>query len=110
MNELVTPQNITFTVGMISLLFVVYHYFKNPQIDIEKKDALMQQQIKITAEITDTKFKELQANFLQLLAQNQNHIHTLDTKVDALTERIASNNKELVRLSTIIDERIPKKS
>ena len=41
--------------------------------------------------------------------KSNNHIHTVDTKVDKVQEIIASMGKEITKLGTIIEERIPKK-
>ena len=109
METLFTASNITFTLGLLAILFSVYSYFKTPQVDAEKKDALLAQQVQWQTEATEKKFTEMNERFNGLLLQSNNHIHTLDTKIDALIDRHSSNTKELVRLSTIIEERIPRK-
>ena len=40
----------------------------------------------------------------------QNHIHTVDTKVDVLKGEVADLKGAVIRLTTIIEERIPKKN
>ena len=40
MDDILTTSNITFVLGLLGIVFSVYHFFKNPQIDIEKKQAL----------------------------------------------------------------------
>jgi hypothetical protein len=91
-----------------------------PQKDEDKKASLLAQQIQWEKEATAERFKNMQESselrFSQmqdtnkdLLLQSNNHIHTVDTKVDAMGQTMLTLTKELVRLGTIIDERIPKK-
>ena len=39
----------------------------------------------------------------------QNHTHTVDTKVDKLIDAVVKAELGIVRLATVIEERIPKK-
>ena len=105
----ITPSEITFAIGIIGTIFAVYKYFKNPQIEIEKKDALLEQQVQNNSEIAEKRFKDIQDNFNGLLLQSNNHIHTVDTKVDFLTKTVNDMGKDIIKLSTIIEERIPRK-
>lgn len=109
MADWLTPSNIMFVLGVIAIMFSVYRYFRDPQVASEKKDALLAQQVNWTAEATDRRFKDIQESFQQLLLQSNNHIHTVDTKVEALGGAMIQMGKEIVKLSTIIDERIPAK-
>lgn len=96
-------------VGLIGVIFTIYKYFRDPQVSSDKKDALLAQQVQWSAEATERRFKEINESFQGLLLQSNNHIHTVDTKVEALHEVITNMGKEIVRLGTIIEERIPKK-
>jgi hypothetical protein len=110
MNEnLLTIPNVVFALGIIGTIFTVYNYFKDPQISGEKKDALLAQQVQWQIEGTERRFKEIQESFNGLLLQSNNHIHTVETKVDAQTCTIAAMGIEIAKLTTIIEERIPKK-
>ena len=60
MDSLITPQNITFTLGILGILFGVYNYFRNPQIDGDKKDALLAQQVQWQIETNERRFTEIQ--------------------------------------------------
>lgn len=95
--------------GLIGIIFTIYHYFKNPQIKGEKFDALLKQQVEFICKINEERFKGIQANFIELLSQNKNHIHTIDIKVDKLSGITEDLSKAIVKLETIIEERIPKK-
>lgn len=109
MNELLTPSNTLFVLALLTILFQVYKYFRDPQTANDKKDALLGQQLKSSSESVDMRFKTMQDNFSALLLQSNNHIHTVDTKVDVLVSTISQLGKDVVKLSTIIEERMPRK-
>lgn len=107
-------------IGLLGILFGVFHYFRNPQIDSEKREALMKQKMdwqtegndrrfKEIIDMSDRQFKNMQENFKDLLLQSNNHVHTVDTKVDALQGIVIGMGQEIVKLGTIIEERFPKK-
>lgn len=102
-------QDFVFVLGIAGVVFGIYQYFKNPQISEDKKSALLAQQVKYTAESVEERFILMQKNFESLLLQSNNHIHTVDTKVDTLAADMTQMSREIVRLATIIEERIPKK-
>lgn len=93
--DYLNPQNITFVIGLLGILFTVYNKFTVPQINSDKTDALLMQQL-----------SDLQTDVINL---RDNHIHSLDVKLDLTTESINKINVEVARLSVIIEERIPKK-
>jgi hypothetical protein len=109
MTDLLTPQNITFTLGVLAIIFSVFRYFKDPQVADDKKAALLSQQVQWAQEASERRFKDIQDNFNALLLQSNNHIHTVDIKVDSLATTMAAMSNEVTKLSTIIEERIPKK-
>jgi len=108
----ITTDTLSFLMGIlgvIGILFAVYSYFRNPQVDGDKRDALLAQQIKFFIEGTERRFKEVQESFNSLLLQSNNHIRTVDTKVDGLGTDMNLMRNEITRLATIIEERMPKK-
>ena len=109
MESILTPSNVMFALGIIGILFSVYRYFKDPQTKSEQTDALMKQQIDWQMTATEKRFASMQESFNSLLLQSNNHIHTVDTKVDKVNEAMIEMGKSIVQLSTIINERIPKK-
>ena len=109
MESVLTPPNIMFVMNLLGIMFLVYNSFKNPQVAGEKKDALLAQQVQWMVEASDRKFKEMQDSFQSLLLQSNNHIHTVDTKVENLSGTVSGLGNEITKLGTIIDERIPKK-
>lgn len=109
MEGLINPSNIVFVIGLLGTLFGVYHYFRNPQIDSDKRDALIEQRMKFYGESTDRRFSDMQKQITDSQQLANNHIHTIDTKVDEVNKNLAAMGKEITRLATIIEERIPKK-
>lgn len=111
--DLLTADNLTIVLGfitIISVLFAIYIYFKDPQTAEEKKAALLAQEVRYTSESTDRRFADVQKSITDAFALGQNHIHSVDVKVDALTAKVSGMQSDIVRLATIIDERIPKRT
>ena len=106
-------QDFVFVLGIIGVIFGVYQYFRNPQIAEDKKAALLAQEVKTTSTSVEQRFESMQKNFEGLLLQSNNHIHTLDIKIDAMNDAMnkamTDMRVEVATLSTIINERIPKK-
>lgn len=114
------------------MIFTIYNSFKNPQTKIEKdqikaeedlkdkatilsqqevesKAQLLAQQVQWEKEANEKRFCEMNLNLKEAVALAQNHIHTVDTKCDGLKATIEQMGKDIVQLTTIINERIPKK-
>lgn len=121
---LITPSNIMFIIGIIGMIFTVYRYFDNPrealdkrqsltEVEVDNKTDTINQQMQWQSQSADRRFSEMQQNIKDSTAMAQNHIHTLDTKLEALSGTVNSMNlqitAELTKLSTIISERIPGK-
>lgn len=123
-------------IALASVVFNVFLYFRKPQEDLEKqqalsdkeidtkatvlaqkevenKSALLAQQLQWTKESYDNRFKEMDLALVASTTLAQNHIHTVDVKVDNLlvivnAMKFEMSNK-ITELGTIISERIPKK-
>jgi 3-oxoacyl-ACP reductase-like protein len=123
MNPLFTTSNITFTLGILALIFSVYSSFRNPQTEIDKRQALdkeegegktnlIEERAKWDRENNETKFKDMGTRLENAFTLANNHTHTVDVKVDKLIESVNAMNiqmtKEMTRLGTIIEERFPK--
>lgn len=98
MEGVITFQNLTFGIGMIGTIFGVYHFFRNPTI---KQDQFMV--------LLDERFKNHQTLADQLTKIEQNHLHTIEEHIKLHSNAISGLEQQIVRLTTIIDERIPKK-
>lgn len=93
-------QNITFILATLSLLgvvFSIYKHFKDPDVEADKRLCLVEQMLKTERDKNDT-----------LTATQQNHLHTIESKVDKNNENIKSLTNEIVKVSTILEERLPK--
>jgi chemotaxis protein histidine kinase CheA len=132
MESVLSPSNITFALGIIGLIFSIFLYFKKPQEDLEKqqaineerdkgkatvlaqteaqgKAALLAQQVEQEKQANQQRFIEFGQRLDGSLTLAQNHIHTVDTKVDNLTNLVSELSNNITRLQTIIEERIPRK-
>lgn len=130
--EILTRDNIYLIIAVGSVTFGIFSYFHVPQESIEKKQALSEKEIDTKATVLAQKELENKANVLaeQVKSRNeenerrfldmgcrldtamttaQNHIHTVDVKVDTLIATVGTMSNEITRLSTIIEERIPRK-
>ena len=107
--ELLTTSNIMFAIGILGLIFTVFNYFRNPQIKSERLDALLDQRVKFSNETTDRRFAEVQKDIKVAFELAQNHSNEALAGVKELTVVVNEMGKSIVKLSTIIEERIPKK-
>lgn len=132
MNTIEIVSLIGSAITFIGMIFIVYHFFKNPQINSEKEQIKIEENIKDKASILSQKEVENKAVVLEkqfqwymesiqqkfcdmgkrlddafLLAAN--HTNTVDKKVDKLVESTNALGLQVEKLSTIIEERIPKK-
>jgi len=107
MAEWLTPSNIMFAIGIIGIIFSVFFYFQKPQIDEQQKAALLAQQVISNNENVERRFADMGGNIKDAMTLAENHIHTVDVKVDKIGDNLNTFSRELVRLSTIIEERIP---
>lgn len=109
MTDILTTSNVMFAIGIVGIIFSIYRYFRDPQVKSEKSDALMEQRIQFEREATALRFKDMQDGINAANALAQNHIHTVDTKVDGLINVVGQMGRDIVQLRTIIEERIPRK-
>jgi hypothetical protein len=79
-------------------MFNVYKSWRVPQERTEKADIILQSDVKALRERLDAEQRE-----------RLNHLHTLDLKMDETNKAVQDLAKELVRLNTILEERLPKK-
>ena len=110
MDKYLTPANIMLVIGLVGLLFGFYKAFYDPQKKSETNDLLQEQKMQSLREIYDTKLADVRDNIATLAIQSQNHIHAIDVKLEGIMAGLVSVNKDIVRLETIINERIPRKS
>lgn len=132
-DTVLTMPNIVLTIGILGTIFGVYSHFKKPQEDIEKnqiitdkdlgtkatilaqleaerKASLLAQQVEWEKMANEKKFTEFGMRLDGAMLLATNHIHTVDVKVDKLSGDINSMSIKIQELTTIIDERIPRKN
>lgn len=106
--------------ALFTIAFTIYNHFQNPQTALDKREALndekadgkaslLAQQLQWEKESNAAKFAELGLRITEAMSLAQNHIHTVDTKVDRLIESVGVMGNGVTELRTIINERIPKK-
>lgn len=132
METILTTSNAMFALGILGVIFSVYHYFKNPQINSEKEQIKIEENIKDKAsklsqkevenkavvlekqfqwymESTQQKFCDMGKRLDDAFLLAANHTNTVDKKVDKLVESTNALGLQVEKLSTIIEERIPRK-
>lgn len=93
----ITQETISFLLGLIALisvLFNIYEKFRKPQIRTD------QTTVKITEDIVS-----LQRQIGEI---KETHLKSVESDIKSLTSSVNDLSKTVVRLATIIDERIPK--
>lgn len=95
METYLTPPNIMFIIGLIGVIITVYNTVRNPQVTSEKNDSLMELSI-----------AQLGKDLANL---RDNHVHSLDIKLDETNKVVTQISIQVAKLATIIEERIPKK-
>ena len=94
-------ENIQFIISIVTLLgffFIAYRTFRDPDIQADKSIALLKDQLRYEREITDRSL-EIQKNCL----------HTLEVKVESQNKAVVGIGETVMKLQTIIEERIPRK-
>lgn len=93
-NNFFTPSNIMFVIGLIGVVITVYKAITHPQTNSDKNAIKLEDRItsieKAVAEIKET------------------HLKTVEQDIKSLTTSVNELSKTVVRLATIINERIPK--
>lgn len=89
-----TPQNITFGLSIVALLFTIYNYFRNPQIKTDQETQSLRGEINTIR----TEVKEIK----------ETHLRSLEAEIKSLNTSVNELSKTVVKLATIIDERIPR--
>lgn len=111
-----TSENINYILGLITLggvIFAIYNYFKKPQENTDNKASLLAQGVQLQNEQNERRFKEVTEAGTVATTLAQNHIHSVDVKVDQLITVVndmrVNFTSDITKLATIINERIPKK-
>ena len=99
----ITWEHLGYAVGIGGMLFAAYKHFKGPAEKTINRLAILEQ-----------KFIGEQKIIEQLSNLRDNHLHTIESKLDSHITRYEVDQKntgeQLVRITTILDERLPKKN
>ena len=79
------------------------------QKELETKALVLAEQVKNKDAENERRFGELGVRLDTAMTTAQNHIKTIDTKVDNLSVLTTSINLQMTKISTILEERLPKK-
>ena len=105
----INTNDIGFVLGIfwvIGIIFSVFRYFKTPQEKTEKTEVLFWEKISnLQLSMIDVK----KTFDLQIANLKDNHLHSLDLKIDAVKDSVSSLALVVKWLSVIIEERIPQK-
>ena len=97
--EEINVETLTFIMTLaaaIGIFFNVYLHFRNPQI--ESDQAILDMQGKIIV---------LEKGLVEV---KEKHLYAVDQEMKSLTSIISNLSQTVTKLSTIIDERIPKQN
>lgn len=95
-SSLLTPSNIIFVIGLLGTIFTIYKSITGPQITSDKKSLRLEDRI-LAMEKSVSEIKET-------------HLKTVEQDIKSLTASVNELSKTVVRLATIIDERIPRQN
>lgn len=79
------------------------------QKELETKALVLSEQVKNRNEENDRRFNEMGTRMDRALTLAENHTHTVDIKVDELIKTVGILSGTIIKLSTIIEERNPRK-
>lgn len=91
-------NEISLVIAIVGATVAVINYFAAPSINNEKSIELIQQEITSQKELSD------QINNLK-----DNHIHTLEVKIDDANAKADRLENEVIEIKTILNERLPNK-
>lgn len=132
MEFLLTQSGILFVLGLIGVAFTVFNFLRKPHDDIERKQiiadkdisskatilaqkemeskaSLLAQQVEWEKIASEKKFSELGKRLDDAFALAQNHTHSIGVQVELLSILVNNMNLNIVKLETIVDERLPNK-
>ena len=87
-------QNVLFAITILTLLFNIYRSYSKPQQSLEVADIRFEDEI-----------KQLKKSVAEI---RETHIKNVEQDIKMLNSAIQDLSKTVVKLTTIIDERIPK--
>jgi hypothetical protein len=95
----INATDLTLILSVLSffgVVFGVYSYFRNPQISADKMILTLQEN-----------YATLQKQVVEI---KETHLKAAENDIKVLTTAVNDLSKTVIRLSTIIDERIPRQN
>lgn len=120
-----TMNEILNIITLGGVAFTIFLYFKNPQTNLEKRQAVNEERDKNKAETLDfgilktqfdmmckinsETFAKLELQIKDAFTIANNHTNETDANVKNLVNDVGGLRNDITELKTIINERIPKK-
>ena len=108
-----TLDIIYLSITIISVVFSVYLYFRNPQVSSEKKDALLAQKVEYESQSNKRQFLEMGERIEKAFTLAKNDVSHVDAKVDVMIQSQNAHYLDMAvrmgKLETLMEERLPKK-
>ena len=98
MQGVITFENVTFLIAIVATIFSVYHFFRKPDVDADKRICLLEQLL-----------QSEQSKNTELIKSQANHLHTLEKAIESNCKGIEKLQRDNVKLFTILEERLPQK-
>ena len=97
-----------FVLGLIGIGYTVFMSIFGPQKKAEAADMVIEERANNLRLEYDKKFISLDDRLAEITKNNQNHLHTIEQKQDTLTGLVIQLGKDVVRLETTINIKLPK--
>lgn len=105
-----TIDYVRFGIEVLTIIFVVYLYFRKPQIAADQEIRDHYQSFQAAQDKNMIFFKQMERDLTNM---RENHIHTLEVKQDQQAEQIGQIKVDIARgmarIETLMEERFPKK-
>ena len=109
MERIETTNSVSFIVAMLGVLFAIYRYFRDPDESADKRIDMLAQRIDSAQMAVDKRFKDMQENFDKMNVVIHEQLTSNTHKFEAINNTQVSMGKELVKIATILEERLPSK-
>jgi DNA mismatch repair ATPase MutS len=98
---------------LFGIVFAAFLFLRNPQTKSETFDAVISQRFEAHEKSQTKEFETFDARLLSLNEKisnlRDNHIHSIDIKLDGYRKEVQEIREAQVRIETILNERLPKK-
>lgn len=103
---------INLAISVLTFLGLMYAFIWKPREKSERTDALIKQAFENHEKAQDKEFDAFETKLVSLKENinnlRDNHIHTLQEKIDNNSKSINEVKQSVVKIETILNERLPK--